>query len=408
MARYFRPLIVGLVFAAAAAQPARAQQRDTQTYLKNNPQLFATMAEVVVKPSAYTVRVKCDNKDAALGTVVAPGGWILTKASELKGDVTTCVLKDGRSFEAKTVGVQDDYDLAMLKIDTWNLPVAEWRTSSEDQVGSWVVTPGLAKEPIGIGVLSVAKRPMPLGGFLGVQMEPAERGVLVKVVQAGTAAEKAGVKANDIVVAIDTEPITNTEAMMDLLSGHKPGDEVTIQVMREGQRMDLKAKLGKRPASGSGRGDFQNAMGSPLSSRRSGFPVILQHDTVLKPADCGGPLVDVDGKVIGINIARAGRTESYAIPSESVQPLLIDMILGKYPPGAGEAKKPRAPIDKLKAAEVALEKAKADKVAANAAADKRIAAAEEAVKKAKDEVAAEDKKDQEKKKEEEKKSPEKK
>ena len=47
--------------------------------------------------------------------------------------------------------------------------------------------------------------------------------------------------------------------------------------------------------------------------------MILQHDSVLKPSECGGPLVDLDGKVVGINIARAGRTETYAIPSEVVQ-----------------------------------------------------------------------------------------
>src|SRR5262249_11927645 len=44
---------------------------------------------------------------------------------------------------------------------------------------------------------------------------------------------------------------------------------------------------------------------------------------------CGGPLVDLDGKTVGINIARAGRTETYAIPSEEVQALLADLKSGK-------------------------------------------------------------------------------
>jgi S1-C subfamily serine protease len=59
-------------------------------------------------------------------------------------------------------------------------------------------------------------------------------------------------------------------------------------------------------------------MGSTLSERRNGFPTILQHDQVIAPTDCGGPLVDLDGKAVGINIARAGRVESYAIPTEVV------------------------------------------------------------------------------------------
>ena len=34
--------------------------------------------------------------------------------------------------------------------------------------------------------------------------------------------------------------------------------------------------------------------------------------------DCGGPLVDLDGAAVGLNIARAGRTESYALPADVV------------------------------------------------------------------------------------------
>src|SRR5438034_10391905 len=72
-------------------------------------------------------------------------------------------------------------------------------------------------------------------------------------------------------------------------------------------------------------------MGSALSSRRNGYPSILQHDSVVKPTDCGGPIVDLDGKVIGINICRAGRVESWAVPAEAIQPLLFDLMAGKLP-----------------------------------------------------------------------------
>ena len=81
-----------------------------------------------------------------------------------------------------------------------------------------------------------------------------------------------------------------------------------------------------------GRGDLMNEMGGPLSERRNGFPMILQHDTVLRPSDCGGPLVDLDGKVIGINIARAGWSETYAAPAEAVLGLMYDLMSGKLAP----------------------------------------------------------------------------
>ena len=69
-----------------------------------------------------------------------------------------------------------------------------------------------------------------------------------------------------------------------------------------------------------------------FSSRRSGYPTILQHDSIVKPADCGGPIVDLDGKVIGINICRAGRTESWAVPAEVIQSVLFDLMSGKLAP----------------------------------------------------------------------------
>ena len=60
--------------------------------------------------------------------------------------------------------------------------------------------------------------------------------------------------------------------------------------------------------------------------------VIMQHDSVVLPSDCGGPLVNLEGKLIGINIARAGRMESYSLPSEAIVPLLTDLKSGKLPP----------------------------------------------------------------------------
>src|SRR5207248_917322 len=100
-------------------------------------------------------------------------------------------------------------------------------------------------------------------------------------------------------------------------------------------------------------------MGSDLSQKRTGYPTILQHDTVIKPTDCGGPLVDLDGRVVGINIARAGRVESYALPTEVVVPLLADLMTGKSPTTVV-----KTIGEKVKAAQEAIKQAKAEKDAA--------------------------------------------
>jgi serine protease Do len=104
-------------------------------------------------------------------------------------------------------------------------------------------------------------------------------------------------------------------------------------------------------------------MGSELSQRRAGFPVVLQHDGVIRPTDCGGPLVDLDGRVVGINIARAGRVESYAVPSEAVIPLLGDLMAGKSTLVEGMPRPGATPYERYQAAREVLQKAEAEKQA---------------------------------------------
>ena len=327
-----KPAIVLVLIAA----PAFGQQKE---YLKSNDQVKGALADVVAKSTESTVRVRCGDADAALGTVVGTDGWILTKFSELKGD-PICKLKDGREFPAKIFSVQPQFDVALLKIDAKNLPVAEWRESKDDGVGSWVASPGITKLPIAVGVISVASRnidaratrrytPSRDSGFLGVQMAQGDTGVLIDLVTPDTPAAKVGLKQGDLIKFIDGKPVKDVDTMAEILGKHRPKDKVVIKFERGGKPMEVTPELTIRPAD---RGLMQNTMGGKLSDRRTGFPTILQHDTVLSPNDCGGPLVDLDGRVVGVNIARAGRTETYAIPAEKLQSLVVDMEAGKYPP----------------------------------------------------------------------------
>jgi S1-C subfamily serine protease len=63
-----------------------------------------------------------------------------------------------------------------------------------------------------------------------------------------------------------------------------------------------------------------------ISSRATGFKNVMQHDTVLLPHQCGGPIVDIDGNFVGLNIARAGRVVSLAYNVKDLQPVVFDML----------------------------------------------------------------------------------
>jgi S1-C subfamily serine protease len=66
--------------------------------------------------------------------------------------------------------------------------------------------------------------------------------------------------------------------------------------------------------------------------------MIFQHDQPLNPEDCGSVLVDLHGEVVGVNIARVSRVDTYAIPADFVARLLktvdFDALKEKGSPGS--------------------------------------------------------------------------
>jgi serine protease Do len=439
--------ILALATSAYAQQQQQPQQRrggGGQADIsppRLDPQFLAAFRAVSSDASKSTVRILCDGKEAALGTILSPDGWIITKYTLLTSKPIVCKTKDGRSYQAKLMGIQENFDLGMLKVEATNLPAAKLVESKVAPVGNWVVSVGTGEDPVAVGVMSVATRTPPPpaarggrggpnqgprggdrggpggpgggrggpggpggpgggrgggpggpgGGRGGPQanavdlgMRVTEDGSAVKVVAVtqGGPAEAAGIKPEDKVLSVQGKTITTQESLLTLLGTMRPGDVVAVKVVRDGKELELKATLRPNPFGGrGGRGGDQNQMGSDLSDKRTGFPTYFQTDTVIKPKDCGGPVCDLDGQIIGINIARAGRVESYAIPTEALMPLLPDLKSGKLSPQVFFEKK----IADMKAA---LTKAEEDKTAA----EKKLKDAQDAVKKQEaDKAAAEQK-----------------
>jgi serine protease Do len=315
------------------AGQAHGQKSDiNQAFLRTNPTFQHAFHDVLAGPAQSTVRVLGDNKDAALGLIVGRHGWILTKATALKGSLT-CKLRDGRAFEARLVGTHTKHDLALLKIEASGLTPVLFADSTATDAGSWVACAGLDETPVGFGVVSVAARDLPAEGgpilspdvgYLGVSLAAGEGGVRIMRVLPKTGAEKAGLKTDDVIIFLAGKKVAEPEDFKTEMQAFRAGDVVILKVKRGDENVEVKATLSKAPPS---RGEIQNRMGSELSSRRSGYPTILQFDGVIKPADCGGPLVNLEGKVIGISIARAGRTENWAVPSEVIRPVLLDLMV---------------------------------------------------------------------------------
>src|SRR5262249_12392646 len=151
--------VLCLALAPWSLVPAQDPITRDPKFQRSSAAVLKAFRDVVAKPSQSTVRVQCNDKDVALGTIVGPNGWILTKASELK-EKPVCVLRDGRRLEARVVGIHEPYDLALLKIEAAGLTAVTWRDPKPTAVGSWVAVPGLEDAPVVVGVVSVAARPV--------------------------------------------------------------------------------------------------------------------------------------------------------------------------------------------------------------------------------------------------------
>jgi len=83
-----------------------------------------------------------------------------------------------------------------------------------------------------------------LANLLGV---PVTEGILVVQVVPDSAAAKAGLQEEDVIVQLGDEPILNTGNLSKFLIAHPPGETVSILFFRASERRTTRVTLGERP-----------------------------------------------------------------------------------------------------------------------------------------------------------------
>jgi len=96
-------------------------------------------------------------------------------------------------------------------------------------------------------------------GLLGIRMStitpdtvdefnlPVDKGALVMDVTADSGAEAAGIAVNDVIVGVDGMPIANGNELRNRIGFKRPGEQVDVEVIRDGRRQTITATLGARP-----------------------------------------------------------------------------------------------------------------------------------------------------------------
>jgi putative serine protease PepD len=87
--------------------------------------------------------------------------------------------------------------------------------------------------------------------YLGLQSGPASptslAGAEVQSVVPNGPAERAGLKSGDVITRVDNVPVREPSDVSGAIADNRPGDEVQIQVQRDGSIVNLTATLGTRP-----------------------------------------------------------------------------------------------------------------------------------------------------------------
>ena len=246
------------------------------------------------------------------GVIVAGEGFIVTNEHVIKGATEIkVVLADRREFEAEVVLTDERTDLAVLRVDPGGaeLPTIELRDSDDVEVGDLVLALG---NPFGVGqtvtsgiVSALARTQVTLdgrligintaiysrsGGSIGIGFAiPADMvrtvvesarngralvrawgglagqdltselaeglrlerpgGVVISDVYEGGPADRAGIDAGDVIVAVDDQPVNDLRSLRYRIATGALGDSLDVEVLRKGELLSAELPLEPPPES---------------------------------------------------------------------------------------------------------------------------------------------------------------
>lgn len=350
---------------------------DPFEFSKRDPEFSKTLQSQISASAAAVVRFENQDGDYILGTLVSTNGMIVSKHSV----VTTmqyCVLPDRKRWPFRVVGFDAQKDLCLVSVNQRGLTPIQFRNDLNDlnqlndpidepltrtatlnaatfnpttlnaenqrpkplavtlkppTTGTLAMSVGYQNQIAAFGMVTLGRHdfhiqqpqcpdcidmgvtiaPYPSLTRINGVVYPYRKGLKVLRVYPRSAGEQIGLLVGDLVNTINGARVSERQVFDREAKKIRAGDVVTIKAFRQGH---AKALVFKVPSAK--KTPFDRWGGGPYSSRRFGLGPVIVHDSVIAPQDCGGPLVDVDGNVIGINIARAMRVASFAINIEDV------------------------------------------------------------------------------------------
>lgn len=162
---------------------------------------------------------------------------IIHKKNPTKEKITVVVDGDNITVNGKPV---DDFKSADIDIIKQKADLDEAFAMTSDM-------PPLAPRPPQVRAFNndMMRKIKSNNAFLGVMSEKADKGAKITEVTDGSAAEKAGLKEDDIITKIGDDKITGPDDLYKVVGKHKPDEKVTITYLRNDKQSTANATLGK-------------------------------------------------------------------------------------------------------------------------------------------------------------------
>ena len=308
-------------FFALADTPRPTLPADQRT---NGKQTLSAVSPLKPLTLDCTARIESVlGRPICTATIVGPDGYILTKASEVPDlDKARVRFADGRTAALREVHREVKFDLVLAQaVGVTGLRAVSFGVAKPLTLGQWLCsTADAGKEPR-IGIVSAQRRRIPGdGAALGIRMDektPKEvKGVRIIGIASESPAEIAGLQENDVLLTIAGEVVAQYRRVHEIVNKRQPGEIIEVSYLRKDKEETCRVRLASRTKvlqNWEGE-DFANG---GISLRSDNFPEVLQHDIPLYPTDMGGPIATLEGKVVGINIARVDRVTTFALPVET-------------------------------------------------------------------------------------------
>jgi serine protease Do len=284
------------------------------------------------------VQIFVNDRAVAWGMIVAAEGYIVTKASSLTGEPVVCRVLE-KDYPAKVLERNETHDLALLQIAERELTPVNWKAAAEMPLGTLLLTRSPQGGVLQVSVVSVEQCSIPAEvpdhspthqhGFLGIELKPDAKRPQISRVLPNTAAKEHGLQVGDTLHSVNGQKIDAGSELIELLRQHRPGDAVKLEIERAGKQQSLELKLGTVPSDRWAESlEFApwNHSSGGISVRSYPFPAVITHDGFIAPQHCGGPVYDLHGHLVGLNIARVDRTATYLLPTHVLQPVVAQML----------------------------------------------------------------------------------